>query len=210
MEKIKLRFPIFLLFVMALVVLPLLTLGKFVSSDVSLPEEVVDYTMDEVVEPTDPVVNTTTVINPYLDQSVTIKKNYYDYTSDAENQVNSITKKDNTYIQNTGIDYVCDNVFDVVSILNGTVISVEDKESVGKSVEIKHDNEYISIYQSLSETTVKKGDTVTQGQVIGKSGTNELDKDMGNHLHFEFYVNGQVVNPSLYLNKELKTEDSKE
>ena len=51
---------------------------------------------------------------------------------------------------------------------------------------------------------------ITQGQVIGKSGTNELDKDMGNHLHFELYVNGQVVDPALYLNKELETSENKE
>ena len=58
--------------------------------------------------------------------------------------------------------------------------------------------------------SVKKGDIITQGQVIGKSGTNELDKDIGNHLHFELYVNGQVVDPTLYLNKELEISENKE
>ena len=29
---------------------------------------------------------------------------------------------------------------------------------------------------------------------------------MGNHLHFEVYVNGQVVDPSLYVDKEIKKE----
>ena len=37
----------------------------------------------------------------------------------------------------------------------------------------------------------------------GKSGSNELDKEIGNHLHLELYVNGQVVDPMLYLDKEL-------
>ena len=31
----------------------------------------------------------------------------------------------------------------------------------------------------------------------------ELDKEIGNHLHLELYVNGQVVDPMLYLDKEL-------
>lgn len=205
MERLKLRFPIFLLFVMALVILPLLTIGKFISSDVSETPEIVEPTMEENTN-IEPVVNTTTVINPYLDQSVTIKKDYYDYQADEEKQIKSITKKDNTYIQNTGIDYVCANVFDVVSILNGTVLSVEDDETLGKSVEVKHDNGMISIYQGLSEVMVKKDDVITQGYVIGKSGTNELDKELGNHLHFEIYDNGAPTNPANYLNKEIQLE----
>ena len=164
-----------------------------------------------IVEPDVPVINDSNrVINPYTDAEVTVGKNYYDYQADAKDQEKSIIYHDNTYMQNSGIDFVSKNTFDVVSVLDGTVTDVKEDETLGKIVEIKHDNEYISIYQSLSETTVKKGDTVTQGQVIGKSGTNELDKDMGNHLHFEFYVNGQVVNPNLYLNKELKNDKTKE
>ena len=100
--------------------------------------------------------------------------------------------------------------FDVVSVLEGTITNVKEDETLGKIVEIKHSNDYISIYQSLSEVSVKKGDTVTQGQVIGKSGTNELDKELGNHLHFEFYANGQIVDPTLYLNKEISASDNKE
>ena len=204
MERLKLRFPIFLLFAMALVILPLLTLGKFISKDVEVQPEVVDYTMDDITQ--EPVVNTTTIINPYLDQSVTVKKDYYDYQGDEEKQVNSITKKDNTYIQNTGIDYVGPNVFDVVSILNGTVLSVTEDETVGKAIEIKHDNGMISIYQGLSEVMVKKDDVINQGTVIGKSGINELDKELGNHLHFEIYDNGMPVNPANYLNQQIQLE----
>ena len=74
-------------------------------------------------------------------------------------------------------------------------------------MEIKHNNGYVTSYQSLSEVSVKKDDTVTQGQTIGRSGTNKLDKDMGNHLHFELYANGQVADPNLYIDKEIKTKE---
>ena len=178
---------------------------KFVSTEPS--EEVTDYTMDEVIESELPVINqTTTIINPYTDPSVSIKKGYYDYKADEDSQLSSIVKHDNTYIQNTGIDYVGENTFDVVSILNGTVINVKDDEELGKSVEIKHDNGMISIYQSLSEVYVTKDTIVTQGLVIGKSGKNKLDKDLGNHLHFEIYENGGEVNPLNYLNTEISLE----
>ena len=146
----------------------------------------------------------TKIINPYLDSSVTIGKNYYDYKGTAENQEKSIVYYDGTYMQNSGIDFVSDSVFDVVSILNGTVIDVKEDEALGKIVAVKHDNNYISIYQSLSEVSVKKDETISQGQPIGKSGTNELDKKIGNHLHFELFYDGKVVNPLEHLNKEIQ------
>ena len=78
-----------------------------------------------------------------------------------------------------------EETFEVVAVLNGTVVNVKQDEILGNVVEIKHENNYITTYQSLSEVSVKKDDIITQGQIIGKSGTNKLDKDMGNHLHFE-------------------------
>ena len=169
------------------------------------------YVTSTILEEEKPVINeTNTMINPYTDPTVTIGKSYYNYQADAAAQEKSIIYHDNTYMQNSGTDFISDNVFDVVAVLDGSVTDVKEDDTLGKVIEIKHDNGYISIYQSLSEVSVKKGDVITQGQVIGKSGTNELDKDMGNHLHFELYVNGQVVDPTLYLNKELETSEDKE
>ena len=146
----------------------------------------------------------TKLIKPYTDEKVTVGKSFYDYKAEASNQEKSITYYDGSYIQNSGIDYVLDQAFDVVAVLDGTVTNVKQDDILGTVVEIKHDNNYVTTYQSLSDVTVKKDDVVTQGQVIGKSGTNKLDKDMGNHLHFELYTNGQVVDPSLYVDKEIK------
>ena len=174
-------------------------------------EEPTSYVNDTILEEDQAVINETTkMINPYTDTTVTIGKNYYDYKADAKTQEKSIIYHDNTYLQNSGTDFISQNTFDVVAVLDGSVTDVKEDETLGKVVEIKHDNGYVSIYQSLSEVSVKKGDVITQGQVIGKSGTNELDKDIGNHLHFELYVNGQVVDPTLYLNKELETSENKE
>jgi stage II sporulation protein Q len=151
------------------------------------------------------VINTTKkIINPYTDQSVTIGKNYYNYKAEAEDQEKSIIYHENTYIQNSGVDFIYDKTFDVVAVLDGEVTNIKEDEVLGKIVEISHDNKYVSIYQSLSEINVKKGDIVSQGQILGKSGKNELDKELGNHLHFEMYVGGQTVDPLLYLNKDVQ------
>ena len=174
-------------------------------------EEPTSYITDAIIEEEEAVMKEEKkVLNPYTDSSVTIGKSYYDYKADAETQEKSIVYHDNTYMQNSGVDFIAENPFDVVAILDGSVTDVKDDDTLGKIIEIKHDNGYVSIYQSLSEVRVKKGDVITQGQVLGKSGTNNLDKDMGNHLHFELYVNGQVVDPTLYLNKELQTSENKE
>ena len=47
MTKVRLKLPILFLFLVALVILPVLTM-KFVSTDPS--EELTDYTMDEIIE----------------------------------------------------------------------------------------------------------------------------------------------------------------
>ena len=167
---------------------------------------IIDHIEDD--EEIYPVMNENNYISyPYVDSLVSIGTNYYDYQADEQDQEKAIIKQEDTYYQNTGIDFVKENIFDVVAISDGTVTLVKEDDLVGKTVEIEHTNGLVSIYQSLSEISVKKGDTVYQGQTIGKSGTNELDKEIGNHLHFEIYENGSSKNPALYLNKEYKKEN---
>ena len=162
------------------------------------------YVSNTILEESIPVMNEKImIINPYLDQGVTIGKEYYDYKGESSHQEKSIVYYDGTYMQNSGVDFISNNVFEVVSILPGTVTEVKEDDLLGKIVEVKHDK-YVALYQSLSEVSVKKGDTIFQGQPIGKSGTNELDKVIGNHLHFELSYDGNIVNPLDHLNKELK------
>lgn len=189
------------LIVAILVLIPVLTVIIFSKESMKKTNDLVTT---DTISDTVPVINETRkMINPYTDSSVTISKSYYDYKGEATEQEKSITVYENTYIQNTGIDYISTNTFDIVSVLDGTVVTAKEDELLGKVVEVKHDNGLITSYQSLSEITVQKNDKIKQGQVIGKSGTNKLDKEIGNHLHFEIYENGSSVNPINYLNKEV-------
>ena len=169
----------------------------------------INYVSETIIDDEQPVVQEVKkILKPYTSDSVKIGKYYYDYKGEESKQQNSITYHNNTYMQNSGVDYISNEAFDVVSILDGTVTNVTEDELLGNCIEIKHDNNYTSVYQSLSEVNVKKGDKVLAGQLLGKSGENTLDKDMGNHLHFELYIKGEVVNPEDYIDKELTTEQT--
>ncbi len=151
-----------------------------------------------------PVVATEKVlVKPFTSKDVTIGRYFYDYKENSNEQQNAIIFYENSYIQNSGVDYILDKEFDVVSIYDGTVTKVEDNELAGKTIEIKHDENIISVYQSLGSVNVKQGDSVKQGSVIGKSGNSKINKDLGNHLHFELYVKGQVINPEESYNKKI-------
>ena len=204
MKKRLVLKPFVLPVIYSVIIVALIVSVYFTTKPSAITEDNYTYVSGTILDEYVPVISTdTTVLRPYTSENVTIGKNYYDYKGEEEEQKNSIIYHEDTYLQNTGIDYVQSEVFDVISILDGEVIEVEDKELLGKSVTIRHNNEIISVYQSLSQTSVKKGDQVTAGQVIGKSGTCELNKDLGNHLHFELTVNGQLVDPENYLDKKL-------
>ena len=202
-RKVKLKSPFYIL---VLAIVPVLLVTAMLN--VNQKEKQNEDQEKEVIVDSYPVINDNDkIINPYSNDSVKIGKSYYDYKAEEKNQEDSLIVHDDTYYQNTGIDFVSDEAFDVLSISGGTVISVKEDEAVGKTIEIKHDNGLISIYQILSEIAVKKNDVVSQGQVIGKSGNNELDKDLGNHVHLELYENGQSVNPELYLGKKYEKKN---
>lgn len=174
--------------------------------DVPEPPEDVTYVSNVILSNDTPVIatNETIVIRPYNDPEVKIGKNFYNYEASEEEQKNSIVYYENTYMQNSGIDYVKTDSFDVIAILDGTVISVNSNEMLGNTIEIKHENNLISVYQSLESVTVKEGDAVIQGEILGKSGVSKINDSLGKHLHFELFKEGQIVNPEEYYNKNIK------
>lgn len=149
------------------------------------------------------VANEAKIIKPYTDPDLKVLQKYYNYKDAESEQQKSIIYYQNTYMQSTGISYGGKDDFDVVSILDGTVISVKTDNIVGTTVEIKHSDDVISVYQSLDNVIVKENEVVTRGQVIGKGGTSNINKDLGNHVYFEIVVKGNTINPEDCYNKSL-------
>lgn len=180
-------------------------LGYAVTKSLSVAEDTyndnLDYVSYEILTDNVMPVSTeedqtsTDIIRPYTDNTVEIGKSYYDYEAEEKSQEDAIIYYENTYIQNTGVDYVSENVFEVNAIADGTVLSVTTDDIVGTTIKIEHNNEMISVYQSVNDVKVKEKDQVTQGQVIATSGTNNISSDLGNHLHFELYNKNILVNP---------------
>ena len=135
------------------------------------------------------------IVRPYMDETVTLTKGFYDSTRDESTNENAIIYYKNTYMQNTGALYTGNQQFDVVSVLDGTVTSITKDEILGNVVEVTHSNNLITSYQCLSSVNVKVGDAVSQNFVIGRSGSVEIDEGYGNALLFEVNYKGQIINP---------------
>jgi septal ring factor EnvC (AmiA/AmiB activator) len=56
---------------------------------------------------------------------------------------------------------------------------------------VDHGGGYYSFYAYLQDATVRKGETVARGQVIGHVGGENSDE--GSHLHFEIRGQGGVA-----------------
>lgn len=171
----------------------------------SLKNPEVSYVSKTIIEEVDqPVVSINNIIKrPYNNDSVKIVKDYYDYKDEAVEQENSIIYYSDTYLQSSGVSYSADVPFDVISILDGVVTNITENDLLGNIVEIDHGNGIIGYYQSLTDIIVKKGDNVSQGTVLAKSGLSNIAKDLNEHLNFELSINGKLVNPEEYFDRNI-------
>jgi murein DD-endopeptidase MepM/ murein hydrolase activator NlpD len=98
-----------------------------------------------------------------------------------------------TWRAHLGVDYAAPTGTPVRSIGVGVVESAGNLGGYGKAVVVKHNNGHSTVYAHLSQMSVRRGQSVTQGQTIGKVGATGLAT--GPHLHFEFRVNGKHQDP---------------
>jgi murein DD-endopeptidase MepM/ murein hydrolase activator NlpD len=87
-----------------------------------------------------------------------------------------------------GIDYKAPRGTPVFAAGDGKVI-----RSNGHHVFVQHANSIVTKYLHFTKRTVKKGQRVKQGQVIGYVGATGLAQ--APHLHYEFLLNGVHRNP---------------
>ena len=99
------------------------------------------------------------------------------------------------------IDLTAEEGTDVYAVLDGTVTEVTYNYLMGNIVKLDVGGGITVVYASLAnDVPVKVGDAVTKGSVIGKvSDTAKSESSDGAHLHLEVLLNGEKVDPNLYL-----------
>jgi murein DD-endopeptidase MepM/ murein hydrolase activator NlpD len=98
-----------------------------------------------------------------------------------------------TWRLHTGVDYAAPLGTPVQAVGDGTVDLAGQESGYGDMVVISHRNNQQTAYAHLSRIDVKEGQPVSAGQTIGAVG--RTGWTTGAHVHFEFRVNGQPVNP---------------
>jgi murein DD-endopeptidase MepM/ murein hydrolase activator NlpD len=92
-----------------------------------------------------------------------------------------------------GIDYRAPKGTPVFAAGDGKVIQSAYSKFNGHHVFIQHANSIVTKYLHFTNRTVKKGQRVKQGEVIGYVGSTGLAQ--APHLHYEFLLNGVHRNP---------------
>jgi septal ring factor EnvC (AmiA/AmiB activator) len=97
---------------------------------------------------------------------------------------------------NTGIDISTVEAENVLATFDGVVVGVLQVAGMNICVMLKH-GEYFTFYCRLGSASVKRGDNVKTGTVLGKVAAGR-DSD-GSQLHFEMWKMDKALDPYLWL-----------
>lgn len=94
-----------------------------------------------------------------------------------------------------GVDYAAPTGTPIHATADGVIKTIGSQRGYGNTVVIEHHSGYSTLYahQSRFATKLKKGDSVSQGQLIGYVGSTGWAT--GPHLHYEFRINNKPVDP---------------
>lgn len=97
--------------------------------------------------------------------------------------------------QHQGVDYAAPTGTPIRAAGNGRIIHRGTRGGYGNTVMIDHGNNRQTLYAHMSRYAAGQsvGSRVRQGEIIGYVGSTGMST--GPHLHYEFHINGQPVNP---------------
>lgn len=100
-------------------------------------------------------------------------------------------------VMHRGLDFAGTQGSEVLSVASGVVIWAAPRAAYGMTVEIDHGNGYRTRYAHNDKVTVRAGDHVSAGQVIGLMGS--TGRASAPHVHFEVLKDGSRINPARYV-----------
>ena len=118
----------------------------------------------------------------------------YRYTSPYGIRVDPFTKRPAAH---WGTDFAAYRDAPIVAAGPGTIVHAGSRGGYGLLVEIDHGHGFRSRYGHLRSFTVKKGDVVKVGDLVGRMGS--TGRSTGDHLHYEVWYNDKPYDPMKFL-----------
>ena len=97
----------------------------------------------------------------------------------------------------SGMDIAAPLDSTVAAAGDGIVTATGDYYFNGNTVFVDHGQGFVTMYCHLNEIGVKDGQSVAAGEQIGKVGA--TGRVTGAHLHFGTYLNGNAVDPAIFI-----------
>ena len=100
-----------------------------------------------------------------------------------------------TWKEHRGVDYGAKLGTPVLATADGVVQYAGKKGGYGNAIILRHGGIYTTLYAHMSKIGkgIRTGKSVSQGQVVGYVG--HTGWATGNHLHYEFRINGEFKDP---------------
>lgn len=108
-----------------------------------------------------------------------------------------VINPNNTTTRWNGIGISANTGTNVKTISAGEVVLADNVGTYGPTVIVQHGGGDYSVYGSLQNIAVRRGQQVTKGQIIGTVGA--TDPELPPHLHFEIRPKGRAIDPLEYL-----------
>ena len=111
-----------------------------------------------------------------------------------------------TQKMHTGMDFTAPVGTEIYSTGNGIIEKIEmDGRGYGNNILINHGYGYETLYGHMSKISVRPGQKISRGDLIGYVGNS--GSSTGPHLHYEVRKNGNPVNPVNFYFNDLSPEE---
>ena len=136
---------------------------------------------------------------------VSLKNNKVRKTSGFGYRIHPIYKTNKFH---AGIDFAGPIGTAIYATGNGRIAFAGNNAGFGKNIIIDHGYSYKTVYAHMSAFTVKKGQKVKRGDIIGFIGN--TGRTSGPHCHYEVHKNNIPVNPINYFFNDLTPDEYEE
>ena len=145
---------------------------------------------------------------PAQDDLIVLLDTYIDnlrrlpFGSPVSSQINSgfgyrLSPFEGSIRMHEGVDFAMPYGSSVFATADGLVTRAEFDGTYGLLVDVSHGNGMTTRYAHLSRASVRKGDTIERGEILGYVGSS--GRSTGPHLHYEVLVQGSPRDPEIFI-----------